>query len=1621
MILLKETIGNLTDPSRFSLTKWRVTGVFRALVEIGLIVAGSVGSVDAEPIYYYTGSTASGAAGDAENWQTADGTPVQNLVIREEGNPVVYRFQSGTYDGSKASSPVWLAGEEKGVHIVSDGPVTLQNWGGGIPPNQGVVTALNGEVVFGDDVSILDNYSSGAATRGGGAVYSGKRIMFGDNARLIHNMTAPPISGAYYGGGAVFLNGAPDGEVVFGKNAIVEKNEAYYGGAIYALGNVHFGEGAVIRENRAPTQGGALRVTGTLTFRAGSLVEANRTDDERSTTYGGAVFLDGTAAISGTAFKNNRTASTGNGGAIYVQNGSVRLSDGTLMEGNQASKGGAVLANKSSVKTSDSAWKANSAAHGGAVTVLSGSLTVQEENGGKSGAGTVFESNTASTAGGAIYAQNSPVVLGSGTRLEGNQASKGGAVYATGDGTTRLVVADTVFKGNTASASGGAVHAQLTDVSLGKGTRLEGNQASMGGAVAAVQSNLTVTDVVFKDNVASQAGGALFLQSGSLLFNVTQTAVMSGNTAGTGGLMYLTKSDATFDVARGMQLQIGDPLYSGSDVHMDSLGVMASASLKKTGAGELKINSPMDDVAGTVSVEEGTLRVARHWAINNTVAVKGGALDMPSFSFSGEDGKLTIEGGTLLTRTGQIFDTALDETGLNSEPGEVRKAVQGRLEFDSGLIGFTDEKYNLAYAGKAAQTLGANYAGSDGQPGDKEITFTGELVSKTEPVPPEEVKPAPEPEPTPGPVGTVGVDDLNENGIHNVVLGNVTVTTASGTGTAEGQNLIVGSTHVDHEQFSQAKALPGSIGGRNLDLGTAGNGVTIVGGHYLTLVGKETDTPLIRSGSDGEKAVDVYVGGKVNGTHTPGTLNLGSVAMSSGGTLKGNVQLAEASSLNVRAGEHRISGETGNGGKNVPGVSNHGGTVTVGEAATLHTSVKQTTGQTRVAGTLFSPSVELEGGRLTVSGAADIGRLAQKGGETAIEGQTRTRSLEATGGSVKVSGTLETERLTGNTSARITVGNDTTAGRLIAASATLGGASLFLDPAWKGNDTIETASHGAVVLDHGKVDGKLAVGRNALLVLGTPSTEETVNLFNTAGLRWGQEGTTAALSLVTPHHLDPGQGALVVDGALTAAPAVKTNSATFGKDSLLIVDAASLNGQAALTSEGGQLDVAEKAGLLLGNVQEGQYLITSGFEDTASVKGWQGEQLTTPDQLIALSLDKSDPGTVKVRADVKDSRTFLPGVAIPDTLNRVWRTGRNDTGSANAGIAFVSKAVDTRYLAQEDTVRTLNGAAQLAVAAGVQATTLQTSETVNRVLWEHLSLTGEADPGENTTLGGKGVSLWANLLYRDSDSSGLRAGRFSADYKNDFGGLLVGADVTREGPDTQRYRVGGAVNVGKGNSHSRGDFSPSRNDYDSYGLSAYGTWRQGDTQLMADLGYQKSDNELKQDVPAALGGKLEADVAGRVWTVGARGEHRYPTDIVDVTPHVGARYLRIKTDAFTTHNREGNVFHTAKDTRNLWQLPIGITLSRNYLAENGWTVKPRLDITFTAVTGDRDATTRVGIPGVGTSDVTSSDVVDSSAWSGMLGWEMAKDRTRVGVQVGYEKSDTIRSRGAMLTVAHRFD
>ena len=1502
-------------------------------------------------------------------------TPVgRSLVIDGNGHTI-----SGAYPG------LWFKGMDSGTvsiqNVTFDGLKTSSG-----DRYEGPVSF--GPAIFFDMGYFADNWKSTA------------KLIIGDGVQFRN--TESVGDGA---GGAVRT---AHGIVEIGNNVSFINCTGGSGGGLYSESFTTIGDNVVFEGNKG-RRGGAL---GVVDDYGDYLTDPDYASGARRVKY---VHIGKNAL-----FKNNSVellGSGGNGGAIEVQSGELSIDDGATFTGNTSkSTGGAIAVCDWSPQLPAKAvlgsatFTQNSAgSYGGAIinegdVRFNGPVSFVENTAGKIG-GAVCNLNTLNMAAESTFSKNTAGVgggfynegiasLGKASFIENAAADGGGAVF----NVHQLTFADgAVFSGNSAT-DGGAVYNDFSEDKDGNAVSA-GSLAFNGGAR-------------FTGNTASGLGGAIYnTRSITLNPGAGQEIVFSGNTDSTGSNAIFMGDGSSLDITGDGKVVFDDALSSQS----------ATPALKKTGSGELLLNASMDGFLGTAAFEDGRTEIPQKWLIKNTVTITGGRLKMPAFSFvaQGEGnnvagGKLILAGGILETGTGQIFINGLNAEGDNKDPGAV-KLSGDNWSFDSGLIAFNDALYNLTYAQAAADSLGANNveAGEGaGSTSAKEITFigTGYVDPVPDPVPPVEpdpdpvppvdpgpdpvppvepdpTPPAPEPKPDEDRTGKVSVDELNNNHSNNIVLGNVTITT--GTSSDSGKDFVVGASAKDDKTDS----ISGSIGGKNIDLGSSGRNISVVGGHYLTLVGGSSDTPLVTAGGN---PVNVHVGG--TGEGASGVLNLGTPVMDSGGTLSGNIEIAAASTVNVRAGTHVITGEANEttGTADVAGMNNNGGTINIAEGAHLQSTIRQADGQTNVSGKLTSASVELSGGALNVSGAVD------------------SSSVTASKGDIKVAGTLAADVLTTSSDVQLNIGDQGSAGRVVARQAQLQGGRVFLDPAWKGNDALADASHGVFTFVNNEIDGLLTAGQNSLLVLGDTDTGWALDAFGRSSLQWGQNGVTAALAIRKPQTLNGTLGAVMVDGTKTSAPVLTPNTATFADGSLLLVDGSGLNGAAALTSQGGTLNVDAGAKLLIDNITQGEYAITSGFS-VSNVQGWNGDNLSTPDNLIGLVLGKDADGSMKVQATARRSSDVFRGLSLVNTMDAIWGKGLNDTESGNMGIRFLSRAVNENHLPKADTVHTVDGAAQIAVAGGVQGMAVAAADAPVRAIQDHASLSHMTTTREGA-IRKDGLNLWINALYGAEHARNLGAGSLDGGYNADFGGIVFGGDYA-----FGDFRVGMALNAGSGTARSRGDFNATKNDFDFWGMNLYGSWSRDQFNIVGDLGYSANKNEVKQDLPTTMQlGQLRADVDTGVLTAGLRGEYRFETDWADVTPHVGVRYYNLRADGFTSRIDDHDVFRVGRDTQEIWTFPIGVSFSRDFETSSGWKVKPRADLSVVPAAGDLKAKAKVRVPGVAASDTIKARIMDSVSLDGTLGLEVQKDNISFGLDYGIRASEHKVGHGVNVSFTYKF-
>lgn len=675
---------------------------------------------------------------------------------------------------------------------------------------------------------------------------------------------------------------------------------------------------------------------------------------------------------------------------------------------------------------------------------------------------------------------------------------------------------------------------------------------------------------------------------------------------------------------------------------------------------------------------------------------------------------------------------------------------------------------------------------------------------------------------------------------------------------------------------------------------------------------------------------------------------------------------------------------------------------------------------------------------------------ATSGTQQNLEVKTK---LDVVGGSYTV-GTLKTADTTLHSGANlhvgsmdasgsIIVGNGAGAGTLTADSLKLGGNLLFADPAWiTGGVHNGTFGSRVAVKDlqgtaKNVVDGDVYAGQASQISLRTTDTSILSGILQKSKL-WGTD-ITAALYLHGPVKLDGTSGALHVNGAQTTKPAAVGNVAVFADKSLLVVNAVGLGTAAAITGDVATSTATVDAGsrLHLTNAVSGtEYTILDDFKSIAYAEGGfsgVGNLLQTVEVLDADAIAH----TLKVKVESQAAASVFTNLdsGLGNMLNEMNLHGLFDTESSHMGYRFLSRAVDGR-LSVSDAEKTIEGAARMGVAGGAQQAAVAAAQAGVAAADARLSMTlptpGQnkavalhmdadsvsADTGLNAGDGLKnGVGLWIMPLYQSMNSWGMKAGNFKTGVNGDMGGVALGADYTFN----EALRAGVTFNIGGGYAKSSGDFNQTDNNFNFWGVGLYGGWMQNNFGLSADVNYTSTYNKMQQDLPYSMGmSNLKSDVQTQAVSAGLRAEYKWETSALDITPHIGVRYLNLATDSYSIESAGQKVFKGDAIQQNIWTFPVGVTLGKTLESQSGWNFTPRVDLAVVPAAGDMEAKGTVKVPGLASSADMSTQIMDYITYQGGVGFDLGKDGFSMGLNYTIQAGEHSTAHGLNATFRYEF-
>lgn len=532
---------------------------------------------------------------------------------------------------------------------------------------------------------------------------------------------------------------------------------------------------------------------------------------------------------------------------------------------------------------------------------------------------------------------------------------------------------------------------------------------------------------------------------------------------------------------------------------------------------------------------------------------------------------------------------------------------------------------------------------------------------------------------------------------------------------------------------------------------------------------------------------------------------------------------------------------------------------------------------------LTASAVAVDGGVLTLTGtdtdASTVDSLKLTKAGISVADLTVSNDVIMTNGSAGMIDKLQTN---GN----FTIGEAGSDGvsLVVKEMTTTAGTTMTFDPDWghaSNNDAIDKLNYDAAT-DSNVVNNHLQVGRNSYVALGTTDKGWLPSVVQ-GGLR--EDGVETVLGLARPLvvqstgsiELNSDAGYVAGSGWASAA-----NTATFGANSLLVVNGAKIYGdKAAISFETtGDLKVAEGAKLLVTDAVAGQtYTIVGNVNNpAAALAGWKNNGMTSTTDMISLGDAKYDATDKKVTTSAvrNDAHTVFPNLSdgMANAVNDLYtghagaagkpRWDYADVNSADMGVRFLSRATDNRFLGmdKEAAAATIESAARIAFAGAVPQMTKMASDAGTNAVVNRLGFADPADGAQAMDADGKivdrnttGFALWIAPLWQSQHGWGMDADSMDYGFNGNLGGVSLGADYTFE----NAIRAGITFNIGGGYAESSGgDLSSTDNRMNFWGLGAYAGWNYENFGVMADVSYTSTWNDLKQDVDSRMGmGDLE--------------------------------------------------------------------------------------------------------------------------------------------------------------------
>ena len=488
---------------------------------------------------------------------------------------------------------------------------------------------------------------------------------------------------------------------------------------------------------------------------------------------------------------------------------------------------------------------------------------------------------------------------------------------------------------------------------------------------------------------------------------------------------------------------------------------------------------------------------------------------------------------------------------------------------------------------------------------------------------------------------------------------------------------------------------------------------------------------------------------------------------------------------------------------------------------------------------------------------------------------------------------------------------------------------------------------------------------------------------------------------------------------LVDADAYKAKIGDDGK-AILGADAGTYAITAAGTETG--LAVDDGAKLQITDIEETTYNIAAGFtgyENVAEKIDIADNALLQAEKIVSDGTNGAKYYQVEVKAKEADQMAADTGISestaglVESIIKGASKADKTD--AEQAAVDFINNVMKENGSDNTAVGNAINAATKMAEAGGNSATAASIVKNVTGVTNDRLSFNcGHSAPhkgghGVGLFEEGSGADIWVEYVHGKDEVEDMPSTAGATSYEGQYNGIVMGVDFKK----VNKFQSGIAFNYGEGDTNSIGGVARTHSDYDFWGIGYYGNIHNDDSNVIFDINYAKTDSDVTQD---NSGHTFEASPETTTWSAGVKLEKLYQNENVQIVPYTGLRYMSIDSDDYST---SGGEFNYSMERQDIWLLPLGVSIRQEIANDNGWTVSPRVDLSYIWAFGDTNSNMEVKSPFPGVSQI-GYDVMDDGSFLGLVGIEAHKGQWGYGVAYSYQKGDHSESKKWYVDVNYSF-